>query len=645
MRRLLVLLLAGAIWLGAYEHRIHFKAGASHIYRGYSSWVEIWHDWSQNEGTFTVDPATDVVTAPGHTLSNGQSVRLTSSGALPGGLTNKLEYYVCDISGDTLRFGYYGGAACDPVGWQVNITDAGTGTHRLGRGMDNGPVPDGAWPTYLLTLSGVPAGVTYEVWCERDLCPAVTTPVVGWYSRNGASFFMLRFTASKTATLGATTITATVNAIGETPDETISFSLTVEDLVPVPSQRPASYPTLPQFATWETSLTSLSLRWCDPTSYATAASSIGPVSSGVESGIWFYDGTWTFRQIARYTGNANWNNCADYLNNWYRDYVLANNGGIAGYKAFSAGIKSSCASCDMRNRVAITLMSSRQAMAGTAGWPWDWTIRETAYLLETYVNYEGVTGTRHSKLLRAAENLLAMFDELFRDGTWTYQHIYWDGLAMRALIQYFDLTGDQRVPRYIKIGLDWIWANAWNDTTKKMVYNPANWGPRCAYGCADTDGWAWTELIGLIIPASGWYYWYSGDDLYRQRGDEWFQALPRWPRFGGTASNDQLTITAHGLSVDDQLNVKTLRGYTLPGGLVSNQNVYVKGVVDADHITVCSTKGGATINLTSDGTGFVGLKCNSGTCRGNYSGKMFSQQYRWSMAYVQWRQGLTPYAP
>jgi len=659
MRRLLVLLLVGAIWLGAYEHRIRNKFGGSYIYRGYTTWVMIQHDWSEDEGTFTVDPATNMVTSVGHTLTNKETVTLTSSGVLPGGLSSRPElYYVCDIAGDTFRFGYYGGTACDLKGWQVNITDAGTGTHRLGHGLDNGPPPGSGWNVYLGALTGVPAGVTYEVYCESDLCSWSTVPTPpGWRSYNGSSFYLLRFTASSTATLGAASITATLYAQGETP-ESVVIPLTVETLVSIPSERPASYPALPQFATWQTSLTSLALRWCDPTSYATAASSIGSLGAGLESQIWFYDGTWTFRQVARYTGNANWNNCADYINNWYRAYVLANNGAIPGFRVFTAGLKSSCASCDMRNAVAAAKLI-KSGYPRTAGWPWDWRIRETAYGLESYITYEQVTGTRHSNLVRNAENLLAMFDELFRDGTWTYQHVYWDGLAMRALIQYFDLTGDQRVPRYIKIALDWIWANAWDNTNKKMVYNPANWGPRCAYGCADThdpypgyDGWAWTELIGLTIPASGWYYWFSGDDTYRARGDEWFQSLPRWPRFDGTASNDQLTITAHGLSVDDHLNIKTLRGYTLPAPFTSNQNLHVKSVVDADHITVSTNAGGATINLTSNGTGFVGLKCIGsgspdpfGDCRGNYDGKMFSQQYRWSIAYVQWRQGIEPYKP
>lgn len=651
MRRLSILLLAACAGLGAYEHRIHNKLGAAYVKRGYSSWVMIQHWWSQNETSFTADPVTETITAPGHTFTNGNLVWLTSSGTLPGGLTSKRQYYVCDISGDTFRFGQYGDVACSTnPAWMVDITSAGTGTHRAGRVMDNGP--PGTNHVYLETPSGVPSGVSYEVWCENALCPSVTTPVIGWRSYNGGAFFMFRFTASQAAALGAATITATLYATGEAP-ESIQFSLTVEDLVPIPSARPASYSTIPTLSTWDTTILTLARRWCDPTSYATAAAKIGTMSYGVDSAVWFYDGAWTYRQIARYTGNPNWNNCADYINDWYRNYTFQINGGHAGYKAFTAGLKSSCASCDMRNRRAIELMVGAQAMAATSGWPWDYDIRETAYYLETLMSYELTGGARRyysgtslSKLQRAAENLLAMFDELFREGTWTYQQTYFDGLALRALIQYFEMTGDQQVPVAIKTALDWLWANAWNDTTKKLVYNPEPWGPRCAYGCADQDGWEWTELIGLIVPAMGWYYWYSGDDTYRQHGDEWFKALPRWPHFTGTASNDYVTIPDHGLSVDDRVNVQTRQdGSKLPGGLVGNGNYYVKSVVDANTITVCSTKGGATINLTSDGVGSMGLKCISSTCRGWYSGKMFSQQFRWSIAYVQWRQGQTPYVP
>lgn len=635
-----------------YEHWTRFKAGASRVYRGYSSWVMLFNEWHDRVFTITnVDPESDRLTAPGHNYVSGKvTVWINSTGSVPGGTTNKRIYWVCDVQGDTFKLGGYGSTACssEPE-WQVDIIDAGSGVIKTGVAMDNGPPPWGSWPVYLAQLSGVPSGVTYEVWCEHTPCPAVTQPVVGWRSSNGAYFFMLYFTAAKDAQLGTATITATIYPTGEEP-EVIQFPLTVVELEPIPSVRPSSYPPIPQLQTFNSSVYTMSLKWCDPTSYQTAASSIGTLAYGVETGIWFYDGAWTFRQVARYLNDARWNNCADYINDWYRDYTLKLDGHHVGYKAFTAGLKSSCASCDMRNRLAIIKMAGDR----TAGLPTDWVIRETAYELETLLSYELVTGTPYMSRYnwpwpnrqRAAENLLAMFDELFRDGTWRYHQTYWDGLALRALIQYFELTGDQRVPVEIKNALDWLWTNAWNDNTKQMVYNPANWGPRCNYGCADQDyGWTWLELMGLVIPASAWYYWYSGDDTYRQRGDEWFKALPRWPFFTAQASTDRITVTAHALSVGDSVNIRSLRGYSFPGGLVNNGNYWVNNVIDENTFTVSTTRGGPTVNITSDGAGMMGLKCTSATCRGLYSGKMYNQLLRWAFSYVAWRQGQTPYTP
>lgn len=662
MKRLCVLLLAACGALSAYEHWVRFKTGASRVYRGYSSWVMIHHEWHDKEVSFTANPATDVVTAPGHSFTTDTLIWVRSSGTLPGGLTNKRQYRTCDISGDTFKLVAYGTTCSSDR--RADITDTGTGTHRAGIGLDNGPPPHPQWPVYLETLTGVPSGVTYEVWCEESLCGAVTTPVTGWRSINGNQYFLIRFTASGTAQLGQHTITARLHAYmpggGSEPVETIQLPLTVAELAPIPSARPASYPPVAGLATFNSSVYPLSRRWCDPASYETAAAWIAkwsPNGYGLESNVWYYDGTWVYRQVARYLNQPEWNNCADYINEWYRNYTLQLDGAHAGYKAFTAGLKSSCAPCDMRNRLGIVRMAARQSGYRTCGWPWDWWIRETAYYLETLVSYEQVTGTRHPKLQRTAENLLAMFDELFRDNTYTYQQTYWNGLAMRALIQYFDLTGDQRVPVEIKNALDWMWANCWNDSTKKYVYNPDPVGPRCDYGCRDQAyGWEWSELIGLVVPAAGWYYWFSGDDLYRQRGDEWFKALPRWPMFSADATTKRITITDHGLSVNDRVNPQPLiRGTSLPSGcLAGNAYYWVNNVIDANTFTVSTTKGGSTLNITTSCTGYMGLKCPTyisqygkevTECPGHYSGKMFSQMMRWAIAYVQWRQGQTPYAP
>lgn len=69
--------------------------------------------------------ASDVITAVAHGLSNGLIVTVTSTGALPAGLTAATNYYVVQATTDTFKVSLtLGGAA-------VDITDAGTGVHTL----------------------------------------------------------------------------------------------------------------------------------------------------------------------------------------------------------------------------------------------------------------------------------------------------------------------------------------------------------------------------------------------------------------------------------------------------------------------------------------------------------------------------------
>lgn len=84
--------------------------------------------------TFTADAGTDVCTYTSTTsypsnILTGTRVRLTTSGTLPAGLALATDYYVIRISDTTYELcTSYANAV---AGTQVNITDAGTGTHTM----------------------------------------------------------------------------------------------------------------------------------------------------------------------------------------------------------------------------------------------------------------------------------------------------------------------------------------------------------------------------------------------------------------------------------------------------------------------------------------------------------------------------------
>lgn len=79
---------------------------------------------------FTADAGTDVITATGHTFTDGEAVTITSDDTLPGGLTGRRIYRVRDAAADVFKLAH------QPGGAAVDITSAGTGTHTVK--VDNG---------------------------------------------------------------------------------------------------------------------------------------------------------------------------------------------------------------------------------------------------------------------------------------------------------------------------------------------------------------------------------------------------------------------------------------------------------------------------------------------------------------------------
>jgi hypothetical protein len=71
--------------------------------------------------------------------------------------------------------------------------------------------------------------------------------------------------------------------------------------------------------------------------------------------------------------------------------------------------------------------------------------------------------------------------------------------------------------------------------------------------------------------------------------------------FQGEADDDVLTFAAaHYLHVGDR--VRVTQGTTLPTGLSAATDYFVKTVPSATTITLSATRGGAVVNLTTDGT-------------------------------------------
>ena len=79
-------------------------------------------------------------------------------------------------------------------------------------------------------------------------------------------------------------------------------------------------------------------------------------------------------------------------------------------------------------------------------------------------------------------------------------------------------------------------------------------------------------------------------------------------------SNHRITFVAHGFSANQPVMFSNSGG-SLPGGLSGNTIYYVKTVVDADSFTMSTTAGGATLDITSNGTGTQTLYAERGAAR------------------------------
>jgi hypothetical protein len=72
--------------------------------------------------------------------------------------------------------------------------------------------------------------------------------------------------------------------------------------------------------------------------------------------------------------------------------------------------------------------------------------------------------------------------------------------------------------------------------------------------------------------------------------------------FTGKASTDTITIPGSTLAVNDRISFYPIEGFALPTGVTEGTVYFVKTVSGAD-ITISTTAGGTTVDLTADGVG------------------------------------------
>jgi hypothetical protein len=274
-----------------------------------------------------------------------------------------------------------------------------------------------------------------------------------------------------------------------------------------PAKKTQDFPGLKK---WEHNMTFLGHRWCNPTK---------TYGFGWEADVWYYDGTRVYFQIADYTRDPSWNQCALNIAQQYRGYVLQNSGKIPGWRVFSRGMRMAWQRTgDDSYKQAVILLARNSAYANKAGGASDALIRETAFIVEAYLEAERVGEPRNPKLGQAVGYLLGDFQRLFVSGGYKLNQPFFDGLAAEALIDYYEVTHDPRIPPAIKLMVDGLWAKGYNANNHEFLYNTDPPGPTCSVSCLKYI----PDLTNLIAPAYAWYWRYSKDDVYRREADEMF---------------------------------------------------------------------------------------------------------------------------
>lgn len=231
----------------------------------------------------------------------------------------------------------------------------------------------------------------------------------------------------------------------------------------------------------------------------------------------YYDAQWVFYQIADYTGDSSWLDCADLAASVYRDaYLLPNGGSVPGYWNFSHGLtRDFLTHGNAASKDGVIKLSQFAAYAPDTT-PLSWTAdanmsREVAYAIMSYLNAE-VLGAPHRTRTEAFVNqALSHLDQWTVARTAEYVRPFMFSLTSHALISYDTQIGDVRILPAIRTAADWIWDNCWLPSNNSFKYTDrvvASGGTEPA-----------PDLNLLIAPVYAWLWHQTGETVYRDRAD------------------------------------------------------------------------------------------------------------------------------
>lgn len=270
-------------------------------------------------------------------------------------------------------------------------------------------------------------------------------------------------------------------------------------------------PPIPGLEQWREKMIQLADRWAAPIM-------LWP-NNDLGEANWFYDVASTYLQIGNYIKNATlYFPAAIQSARAYRRHLtedLNPPGAAAPWNVFARGLRQMYQATQDPSWMETAKLLVNSGWVAVGGNTHPNYMRETAYAASTWTELEWFNHSNRHLLERAVTYLLSQLNLLCvqqfgKPGTICQPFFF--GLASQALIDYYDLVPDPRIPSELAIMTQFIWTqavNQYNGFVRYDIYDP------------NTE-WH-TGLNPLMYNAWGFLYGLTGNDLYRQQGDILFE--------------------------------------------------------------------------------------------------------------------------
>lgn len=339
-------------------------------------------------------------------------------------------------------------------------------------------------------------------------------------SQNDQSF---RIRTSPNTIPGKYSVAFTLESNGVSRSATYDFTVRPAPTGPAPPH--LSEKAIPGLKTWEKQMVELGDKWC---AYRDHQNAIGIFVTGWgwTGDAWFYDGGRTYENIDTYTAaaghpnHAHWQHCAASLLDPYANYLVANNGIMAGYSIFPYGMAMNYYRTHAQvMRDAVKALAEQGPQRVHVGYIDPVVIRENAYRSNAWMANEMLGAPRWPLLQRNIDKTIGQLN-MIAHGKGASAHPFMAGIAMETLIHWYDLNmaeghPDYRVLPVVKETLDALWRDSWVPKLGLFDYDRLT--------LPHDPSVAHTALNNLVSVAYAWYWMQTGDTVQRDRGDQAFE--------------------------------------------------------------------------------------------------------------------------